>query len=131
LSSRDSIIRELRALRKLVSQKLEVARRDAETVHRDIKVLEDDRDIMKAWCDKAMDKAVRTGRILMKRPGVVVPDNIVADVPAASANSSNPSALVILQIRFLVRMLLHSNCGVKINIDLFKQKAFLFETTFF
>jgi hypothetical protein len=28
----------------------------------------------------------------MKRPGVVVPDDIVADVLAASATSSNPSA---------------------------------------
>jgi hypothetical protein len=46
---------------------------------------------MKAWCNKAMDKAIRIGRILMKRPGVVVPDDIVADVLAASATSSNPS----------------------------------------
>jgi hypothetical protein len=45
-----------------------------------VKVLEDDHAIMKAWCDKAMDKAVRTDRILMKRPGVVEPDDIVADV---------------------------------------------------
>jgi hypothetical protein len=52
LTSRDSIIRELRASKKLVSQELEIARRN-------IKVLEDDRGIMKALCDKAMDKAVR------------------------------------------------------------------------
>src|SRR5690242_12739178 len=54
MSSRDSVIRELRASKKLVSQELEVARHDAEVARCDIKVLEDDRDIMKAWCDKAM-----------------------------------------------------------------------------
>jgi hypothetical protein len=87
LSSRDSIIRELRASKKLVSQELEIA-------HRDIKVLEDDRGIMKALCDKAMDKAVRIARILMKRSGVVVPDDIVADVLAASFGTSKPSPSV-------------------------------------
>jgi hypothetical protein len=86
---------------------------------------------MKAWCDKAMDKAVRTGQILMKRPGVVVPDDIGADVLAASATSSNPSTSRILQIRFLAMMLLHSKRGVKANIDLFKQKTFFIEMTFF
>ena len=80
LSSRDSIIRELRASKKLVSQELEIARRD-------IKVLEDDRGIMKAMCDKA----VRAGRILMKRHGVLVPEDIVADVLAASVGMSKPS----------------------------------------
>jgi hypothetical protein len=70
MSSRDSVIRELRASKKIVLQELEVARCDAEVARRDIKVLEDDRDIMQAWCDKAMDKAIRVGRILMKRPGV-------------------------------------------------------------
>jgi chromosome segregation ATPase len=92
LPSKDSIIRELRASKKLVSQELEVARRDAEAARHDIKALEDDRAIMKAWCDKAMDKAVRADWILMKRPGVVVPDDIVADILDASATSSNPSA---------------------------------------
>jgi hypothetical protein len=47
---------------------------------------------MKAWCNKAMDKAVRVGCLLMKRPGVVVPDDIVDDVVAASGTSSKPSA---------------------------------------
>ena len=44
-----------------------------------MKVLEDDCEIMKVWCSKAMDKAVRAGRILMKRPSIIVPDDIVAD----------------------------------------------------
>jgi hypothetical protein len=45
---------------------------------------------MKAPCDKAMDKAVRASRILMKRPVVVVPNDIVADVLAASIGTSKP-----------------------------------------
>jgi capsid protein len=84
LSSKDSVIRELRSSKKLVSQELEIARRD-------IKVLEDDHDIMKALCDKAMDKVVRDDRILMKRHGVVVSDDIVADMLAASAGTSKSS----------------------------------------
>jgi hypothetical protein len=56
-----------------------------------IKVLEDDRGIMKAMCDKAMDKVVRAGRILMKSPGTVVPKDIVADVLATSVGTSKPS----------------------------------------
>jgi hypothetical protein len=41
-----------------------------------------------------MDKAVRAGRILMRRSGVVVPDDIVADVKAAPDASSRPSSSV-------------------------------------
>jgi chromosome segregation ATPase len=85
LSSKDSVIKELRASKKLVLQELKIA-------HRDIKVLEDDHSIMKAMCDKAMDKVVRAGRILMKRPGVVVPEDIVVDVLAASTSVSKPSS---------------------------------------
>jgi hypothetical protein len=51
LSSKDSIIKELHASKKLVSQELDIACRD-------IKALEDDHGIMKAMCDKAMDKAI-------------------------------------------------------------------------
>jgi hypothetical protein len=85
LSSKDSVIKELRASKKLVTQELEVARHN-------IKALEDDRVVMKAMCDKAMDKAVRTGRILMRRPGVVVPEDIIADVLTAPAGMSKPSS---------------------------------------
>jgi hypothetical protein len=85
LSSKDSVIKELCASKKLVSQELEIARHD-------IKALEDDRSIMKAMCYKAMDKAVHAGRILMKTPGVVVPEDIVADVLAVSAGVSKPSS---------------------------------------
>jgi chromosome segregation ATPase len=85
LSSKDSTIKELCSSKKLVSQELEAARQD-------IKVFEDDREIMKAWCNKAMDKVVRAGHILMKRPDIVVPDDIVADVLTASGTSSKPLA---------------------------------------
>jgi hypothetical protein len=47
---------------------------------------------MKAWCNKVMDKAVQVGRLLMKRPGVVVPDDIMVDVLATSGTSSKPPA---------------------------------------
>jgi hypothetical protein len=41
-----------------------------------------------------MDKAIRAGRILMRRPDVVVPDDIVADVNAAPDSSSCISSSV-------------------------------------
>jgi hypothetical protein len=43
-----------------------------------------------------MDKAVRAGQILMRRPGVVVPNDIVADVKAAPDAASLPSSSVAL-----------------------------------
>jgi chromosome segregation ATPase len=85
LSSQGSIIKDLCASTKFLSQELEIARQN-------IKVLESDRKIMKVWCDKAMDKAVRAGRILMKRPDIVVPDDIAADVLAASGSATKAPA---------------------------------------
>jgi hypothetical protein len=41
-----------------------------------------------------MDKAIRAGRILMRRPGVVVPDDIVVDVKAAPDAASRPSSSI-------------------------------------
>jgi hypothetical protein len=58
------------------------------------KVSEDNCAILKAQHDKAMDKAIRAGRILMRRPGVVVPDDIVANVKAAPDASSRPSSSI-------------------------------------
>lgn len=87
LSTKDSAIKELRASKKLVTQELEATCLT-------IKALEDDRVVMKAMCDKAMDKAIRAGQILMKRPGVMVPDDIVADVMAAPDAASHPSSSV-------------------------------------
>jgi hypothetical protein len=57
-----------------------------------IKALEDDHIVMKAMCDKAMDKVVRAGWILMRRPDVVVPGDIVTDVVAALDAASRPSS---------------------------------------
>ena len=85
LSTKDSVIKKLRASKKLVTQELEAACLN-------IKALEDDHVVMKAMCDKAMDKAARAGRILMRRPGVVVPEDIVADVVAAPDVASRPSS---------------------------------------
>ena len=58
------------------------------------KVAEDTSTTLKAQRDKAMDKAIRAGRILMRRPGVIVPDDIVANVNAAPDSSSRPSSSV-------------------------------------
>jgi hypothetical protein len=84
--TKDSTIKDLCASKKLVAQELEAARLV-------VKALEDNCTILMAQRDKAMDKAVRAGRILMRRPGVVVPDDIVADVKAAPNASSRPSSV--------------------------------------
>jgi hypothetical protein len=60
------------------------------------KVAEDNCVVLKTQRDKAMDKAIRVGRILMRRPSVVVPDDIVADVKAAPDASSLPSSSIAL-----------------------------------
>jgi hypothetical protein len=83
LSTKDSVIKELCASKKLVTQELEAARLT-------IKALEDDHVVMKAMCDKAMDKAIRAGRILIRRLGVVVPKDIAADVVVVSDVASQP-----------------------------------------
>jgi hypothetical protein len=40
-----------------------------------------------------MDKVVRAGRILMRRPGVVMLDDIVADVKVTPDVASRPSSV--------------------------------------
>jgi hypothetical protein len=102
LSSKDFFIKELRAAKKLVTQELEAARLN-------IKALEDECVVLKAMCDKAMDKAVRAGRILMRRPGVVVPKDIVVDVLATPVVVSRLFLLLLLQLRLPVKILLHSD----------------------
>jgi hypothetical protein len=87
LSAKDLIIKDLRASKKLAAQELETARLA-------IKASEDNCTVLKAQRDKAMDKAIRAGRILMRRLGVVVPDDIVADVKAAPDASSRPSSSI-------------------------------------
>jgi hypothetical protein len=87
VSSKDSIIKDLRASKRSVVQELEAARLAT-------KVAKDNSIVLKAQRDKAMDKAIRAGRILMRRPGVVVPDDIVVDVKAAPDSSTRPSSSV-------------------------------------
>jgi hypothetical protein len=87
VSSKDSIVKDLRASKKLVAQELEAAQLATE-------VSEDNCAILKAQRDKAMDKAIRAGWILMRRLGVVVPDDIVADIKAAPDASSRPSSSI-------------------------------------
>jgi hypothetical protein len=62
VSSKDSIVKDLRISKKSVTQELEAARLAT-------KVAEDNCTILKAQRDKAMNKAIRAGRILMRRPG--------------------------------------------------------------
>ena len=87
VSSKDSVIKDLRASKRSVVQELEASQLA-------IKVAIDTSITLKAQRDKAMDKAIRAGRILMRRPGVIVPDDIVADVNAAPDSSSRPSSSV-------------------------------------
>jgi hypothetical protein len=54
VSSKDSIIKDLHASKRLIAQELEAARLAT-------KVAEDNCTALKAQCDKAMDKAIRAG----------------------------------------------------------------------
>ena len=87
ISAKDATIKELRASKKSIAQELETARLAA-------KVAEETSVTLRAQRDRAMDKAIRAGRILMRRPGVVVPEDIRADVNAALDSSSRPSSSV-------------------------------------
>jgi hypothetical protein len=87
LSAKDLTIKDLHASKRLVAHELETARLA-------IKASEDNCAVLKAQRDKAMDKAIRAGQILMRRPGVVVPDDIVTDVRAVPDASSRPSSSI-------------------------------------
>jgi hypothetical protein len=87
ISAKDVVIKNLRASKKSVTQELEAARLA-------VKVAEETSSTLRAQRDRAMDKAIRAGRILMRRPGVVVPEDIRADVNAAPDSSSRPSSSV-------------------------------------
>jgi hypothetical protein len=87
ISTKDVVIKDLRASKKSVAQELETAQLA-------VKVAEETSATLRAQRDKAMDKAIRAGRILMRRPGVVVPDDIRADVNVAPDSSSRPSSSV-------------------------------------
>jgi hypothetical protein len=85
VSGKYFVIKDLRASKRV--QELEAA-------WLAVKAAEDTSATLKAQRDKAMDKAIRMGRILMRRPGVIVPDDIIADVNAAPDSSSRPSSSV-------------------------------------
>jgi uncharacterized protein YhaN len=87
ISAKDAVIKELRASKKSIAQKLE-------TTQLAVKVAKETSATLRAQRDRAMDKAIRAGRILMRRPGVIIPDDIRADVNAAPDSSSRPSSSV-------------------------------------
>jgi lipopolysaccharide biosynthesis regulator YciM len=87
LSTKDSTIRELRASKKLIAQELEAAQLATKT-------LENNCVVLKVQRDRGMDKAVRAGQILMRRPSVIVPDDIVADVKVALDAANRPSSSI-------------------------------------
>jgi septal ring factor EnvC (AmiA/AmiB activator) len=87
ISAKDDTIKELHASKKSIAQELETAQLAA-------KVAEETSITLRAQRDRAMDKAIRAGRILMRRPGVVVPKDIRADVNAALDFSSRPSSSI-------------------------------------
>ena len=87
ISAKDAAIKELRASKKSIAQELETAQLA-------VKVAEETSVTLRSQRDRAMDKAIRAGRILMRRPGVVVPEDIRADVNAAPDSSSRPSSSV-------------------------------------
>jgi hypothetical protein len=87
VSNKDAAIKDLRASKKSITQELETARLA-------VKVAEETSATLRAQRDKAMDKAIRAGQILMRRPSVVIPDDIRADVNTAPDSSSRPSSSV-------------------------------------
>jgi hypothetical protein len=88
ISAKDATIKGLRVSKKSIAQELETAQLAA-------KVAEETAVTLQAQRDKAMDKAIRAGRILMRRPDVVVPEDIKADVHAAPDSSNHPSSSVV------------------------------------
>jgi hypothetical protein len=87
ISAKDPAIKELRASKKSIAQELETAQLA-------VKVAEETSVTLRDQRDRAMDKAIRAVRILMRRPGVIVHDVIRADVNAAPDSSSRPSLSV-------------------------------------
>jgi hypothetical protein len=87
ISAKDAAIKELCASKKSIAQELEAARLA-------VKVAEETSVTLRAQRDRATDKAIRVRRILMRRPGVVVPEDIRADVNAAPDSSSRPSSSI-------------------------------------
>jgi hypothetical protein len=87
LSAKDLTIKDLHASNKLAAQELGTARLA-------VKASEDSCAVLRAQRDKAMDKAIRAGRVLMRMPDIVVSDDIVADIKVAPDASSHPSSSI-------------------------------------
>jgi hypothetical protein len=87
ISAKDVVIKELCASKKSITQELETAQLA-------VKVAEETSVTLRAQRDRAMDKVIRVGWILMRRPGVIVPDDIRANVNVAPDSSSRPSSSV-------------------------------------
>jgi hypothetical protein len=87
ISAKDVVIKELRASKKSIAQELETAQLA-------VKVAEETSATLRVQRDRAMDKAIRVGRILMMRPGVIVTDDIRANVNVAPDSSSRLSSSV-------------------------------------
>ena len=87
ISAKDATNKELCVSKKFIAQELETAQLV-------VKVAEETSATLRAQRDRAMDKAIRAGRILMRRPSVIVPDHIRADVNAAPDSSSRPYSSV-------------------------------------
>jgi hypothetical protein len=73
LSSKDSIIKELRALSRSQVKKMEI-------LEHNVGVLKNDCKLLTASRDKAMVKVIHDSRLLMKKLDVIVPEDIVTDV---------------------------------------------------
>jgi chromosome segregation ATPase len=87
ISAKDAAIKELCASKKSIAQELETAQLA-------VKVAEETSVTLRAQRDRAMDKAIRAGRILMRRLSVIVPNDIRTDVNATPDSSSRPSSSV-------------------------------------
>jgi hypothetical protein len=79
--------------------------RKLEVLEHNVGVLENDCKLLKSSRDKAMDKVISTGRLLMKKPNFVVPKDIVTDVLSTSGLDARVP-LVILDQHSPLRMAL-------------------------
>jgi septal ring factor EnvC (AmiA/AmiB activator) len=87
ISAKDATIKELRVSKKSITQELETAQIAA-------KVAEETSVTLRAQRDRAMDKAIRAGRILMRIPRVVLPPRLLL-----RKTSRNRETLCVLRTR--------------------------------
>jgi hypothetical protein len=90
-----------------------------------VKVAEETSATLRAQRDRAMDKAIRAGRILMRRPGVIVPDDIRADVNAAPDSSSRLLRRLLLRRKLQNRKILRALSMRLTRLDILLEDTFL------